>query len=199
MFEKRNYEAGSVKALYAEGVGVQNEVLSYDFTVDADTQYDIWILGTQLDKTYLTRSFMDIDNSDIPLEEEYQFSVDGDTKSDPIYKVNDDWGEVFWQKNVRPKTISAGKHTLYINFCERQLSGGKQYGVFDAIVIVPASWEWEPEKGTVLEDNTLLDAYAADNYMFSKYGSGVKDNIVFPEGVAPGGSTLNLNRRTKML
>ncbi len=100
--------------------------LSYEFSVEQEAEYDIWLLSCIMNQNYISPLKWKVDNGD--------YAVNKNQITEKLYKY---WTDMGWLNPGRVK-LEAGKHRLTLLIDENRNIGGKYFAV-DKLKIVPVS------------------------------------------------------------
>ena len=108
----------------------------YNFSVTGNGEYDIWVLATPGNVTYVSNYQWKLDNNGYAINENETYQKEYITSD--LRQVG-----VYWSK-ISTEFIESGSHTL--SFCCPNMRENNDfyYHMMDSILIVPKGWNWMP-------------------------------------------------------
>lgn len=137
---KNNSSASGGKVITMDSSETETwDELAMGFTVNSTANYDIWVLSTACNVSYVSR---------------FKWALDGETFAnspamggDVVLRTGDSRDtDMKWYK-LSSQSITAGSHTFKIRCDEKRVMSPQfYYHSLDAVTIVPTSWEWTPSQ-----------------------------------------------------
>ena len=168
-----NYSAtnGMVMNLFTYGIDnpETNNILGYDFYLNDNDRYDIWVLSSPANVSYTTKWKWALNSNNYLLPDYQQIIQSNYTELNvPLY----------WHKLGSNVSLKYGKNNISFLSDTKREAGDYMLNVFDAIVIVKTG-TWMPTAN--VQDDKIK--YVASN-MFSDIDLGnVTGNIVLPKRI----------------
>ena len=174
---------GRTMKLFTYGIQnpISNNTLSYDFAVNEDGKYDVWILSTQANESWVTK---------------WKFGFDGSTPSYPSSWtqtveniVEIDGQEMYWYRVQNDAALTRGIHTVSIEGSEKRTNNDDyMFHIIDAVVVIKesssSSWTngWAPENSTNNMPNNMISVIKKS--LLTEYDlKNITDNITLPKNV----------------
>lgn len=118
---------------YAAGAEDTVSTLGYDFSIKKEQEYDIYVLSSDGNESWLSRYEYQLDDG--------EYKKNDDKTNVGVYATNGDSVPLRWFKLEDGITLTAGNHSL--NFkADLRADGTHTIHALDCIVIVPRSFDW---------------------------------------------------------
>lgn len=160
---------------------ISNNTLSYDFAVNENAKYDVWVLSSEANVEWLTK---------------WKVGFDGSTPSYPsslLQKVEDvvDLGShsLFWYRIQNDVSLNRGIHTVSFEGSEKRTSENDyMLHVIDAVVVVKetssSSWSnaWKPVNTAGNIQNNKINILK--KVLLTEYDlTNITDSITLPKNI----------------
>lgn len=172
-----NGKAAELFTYYIEDP-ITDNTLSYDFAINENGKYDVWVLSSQANVNWLTKWKVGVDGTP-----DYPNPAKTVTQITTI-----DNQEMFWYQISDNVALNRGIHTVRFEGSEERADGGYMFHIVDAVVVVKESSNysflngWTPAKTTGNIQNNKINVLK--KALLTEYDlTNITDNITLPKNV----------------